>query len=64
MASALFEYQNLYGYEDRYIFVVMKDGTQIPLHSNQSDNLIAESPIVLEEVDHVLLADGTKIMAP
>lgn len=64
VASALFEYQNLYGYEDRYIFVVMKDGTQIPLHSNQSDNLIAESPIVLEEVDHVLLADGTKIMAP
>lgn len=64
VASALFEYQNLYGYEDRYIFVVMKDGTQIPLHSNQSDNLIAESPIVLDEVDHILLADGTKIMAP
>lgn len=64
VASAFFEYQNLYGYEDRYIFVVMKDGTQIPLHSNQSDNLIAESPIVLSEVDYVLLSDGTKLMAP
>lgn len=64
VASAFFEYQNLYGYEDRYIFVVMKDGTQIPLHSNQSDNLITESPIVLSEVDYVLLSDGTKLMAP
>ena len=64
VASALFEYQNLYGYKDRYIFVVMKDGTQISLHSNQSDNLIAESPIVLSEVDYVLLSDGTKLMAP
>ena len=64
VVSALFEYQSLYGYEDRYIFVVMKDGTQIPLHTNLSDNLAAESPIVLSEVDHVLLADGTKLTAP
>ena len=65
VVSALFEYQNLYGYEDRHIFVVMKDGAQIPLHTHgRSDNLTAESPIVLTEVDHVLLSDGTKIMAP
>ena len=63
--SALFEYQNLYGYEDRHIFVVLKDGTQIPLYTDgRSDNLSAASPIVLDEVDHVLLADGTKLMVP
>lgn len=64
VVGALFEYRDLYGYEDRFIFVVMKDGTQIPLHSNDQSNFTAESPIVLEEVDHVLLADGIKIMAP
>ena len=65
VVGALFEYQNLYGYENRYIFVVMKDGTQIPLHaSGRSDNFVAESPIVLSEVDHVLLADGTKLAVP
>lgn len=64
VVSALFEYQNLYGYEDRYIFVVMKDGTQIPLHNDIQSNLTAESPIVLSEVDYVLLSDGTKLMAP
>lgn len=63
--AALFEYQNLYGYEDRFIFVVMKDGTQIPLHTDgRSDNLTAEAPIVLSEVDHVLLSDGTKLTVP
>ena len=63
--GALFEYQNLYGYEDRHIFVVFKDGTQIRLYTDgRSDNLSAVSPIVLSEVDHVLLADGTKLMVP
>lgn len=65
VVSALFEYQNLYGYEDRHIFVVMKDGTKIPLHTDgRSDNFAAEVPIVLSEVDHVLLSDGTKLTVP
>ena len=64
VVGALLEYRDLYGYEDRFIFVVMKDGTQIPLHTNDQSNFTAESPIVLEEVDHVLLADGTKLMVP
>lgn len=63
--GALFEYQNLYGYEDRHIFVVLKDGTQIRLYTDgRSDNFSSASPIVLSEVDHVLLADGTKLMVP
>ena len=65
VVSALFEHRGLYGYDDRHIFVVMKDGTQIPLHTDgRADNLTAESPIILEEVDHVVLADGTKLMVP
>lgn len=65
VVSALFEYQGLYGYDDRHVFVVMKDGTQIPLHTDgRADNLTAESPIILAEVDHVVLADGTKLMVP
>ena len=63
VVGAFFEHRGLYGYDDRHIFVVMKDGTQIPLHTDgRADNLTADSPIVLSEVDHVLLADGTKIM--
>ncbi len=65
VVSASFEYRNRYGYEDRLIFVVMKEGTQIPLHTDgRSDNLTAESPIILDEVDYVLLSDGTKLMVP
>ena len=65
VVSASFECRGLYGFDDRHIFVVMKDGTQIPLHTDgRSDNLAAESPIVLDEVDYVLLSDGTKLMAP
>ena len=65
VVSASFEYQNLYGYEDRLIFVVMKDGSRIPLHTDgRSDNLAAETPIVLSEVDYVLLSDGTKLPMP
>ena len=63
--GALFEYQNLYGYEDRHIFVVLKDGTQIRLYTDgRSDNFSSASPIVLSEVDHVLLSDGTKLTVP
>jgi len=65
VVSALFEHRNLYGFEDRFIFVIMKDGTKIPLHTDgRADNLAAETPIVLSEVDHILLPDGTKLMVP
>lgn len=53
---------------DNLIYVVMKDGSQVKLlkqwGSTGMEHLNAESPIVLEEVDHVLLSDGTKIMVP
>ena len=59
------ECQNRYGYEDRLVHVVMEDGSTIPLHTDGvGTNLASESPIVLREVDHVLLADGTKLMVP
>ena len=65
MIGVFIEYQNAYGYEDRYIYVVMNDGSNIALKTNGiGTELKAESPIVLAEVDHVLLADGTKLMVP
>lgn len=42
------------------IHVVMKDGTQIELYANMT----FESPIDVSQVDHVILTDGTKLMAP
>ena len=59
------EWQNHTRYGNRDMYVVMKDGSKIALHQGStSTSLEAESPIVLTEVDHILLADGTKIMAP
>ena len=59
------ECRNRYGYEDRPVHVVMEDGSLIPLHTDGvGTNLASESPIVLSEVDHVLLPDGTKLMVP
>ena len=57
---------NAYAWE---LYVVMKDGSQVELQRGNSSqqgvsNYLAASPIVLDEVDHILLADGTKIMAP
>lgn len=53
---------------DEQIFVVMKDSSRIQLHPDWGmsgkQHFNTASPIVLTEVDHVLLADGTKIMAP
>lgn len=53
---------------DNLVYVVMKDGSRVQLVSQWSsvgvEHLNAESPIVLEEVDHVLLPDGTKIAVP
>lgn len=51
---------------EKYVAVVMKDGTEVTLHeSSQSFNVIimdAESPIDPDQVDHVRLVDGTKLM--
>ena len=65
MLGEFIEYQNAYGYEDRHVYVVMKDGSQIALHTDRVGTVLsADSPIVLEEVDHVLLSDGTKLFVP
>lgn len=65
MIGVFVEYQNVYGYEDHCVFVVMEDGSRIALHTDGTGTVLAaDSPIVLDEVDHILLADGTKIMVP
>lgn len=62
--AAMIEYQNYNGYEDRFIYAVLKDGSKIALHTNLTgDQLISETPIVLSEVDYILLGDGVKIPA-
>lgn len=45
------------------IYAVMKDGSRIPLQES-SQRLLAQTPIVLEQLDYVLLADGTKLPVP
>ena len=60
--SAFIEYRNSFGFEDRLVYAVMKDGSRIALHTHGTgDQLTAESPIVLEELDHVLLGDGVML---
>ena len=53
---------------DEQIFVVMKDGSRIQLlpdwGMSGKQHFATASPIVLSQVDHVLLADGTQIMVP
>ena len=56
-------------YSEPFCHVVMKDGTQVAFRrsisgTEQEYRLVADSPIVLSEVDHVLLSDGTKLMVP
>lgn len=45
------------------IYAVMKDGSQIALQEN-NQTLLAQTPIVLGQLDHVLLADGTVLSLP
>lgn len=61
------------GYSERFISVfaqvVMKDGSYIPLRKSWGGakcelKLLADAPIILEEVEHILLADGTKLNIP
>lgn len=52
----------------RKVYAVMTDGSRIELIPNWGGDgkqyFNAESPIILDDVDHVLFDDGTKIMAP
>ncbi len=61
----------------RKVYAVLTDGSRIELISNWSrvelapngghvgkSHFNAAAPIILEEVDHILLSDGTKLMAP
>lgn len=52
-------------HEEDHIYAVMKDGSRIELEDQgYGDTLEAVSPIVIENVDHILMADGTKIPMP
>lgn len=55
-------WQNL----DDEIYAVMRDGSRIKLDLVGTDNAVlqAETPIVLSQLDHILLEDGTKLCAP
>lgn len=57
-------FMNFITYEK--VWVVMKDGSRIGLlpygaHGRASVDLLAEAPLVFDQVDHILMADGTKI---
>lgn len=51
---------------DDAIYAVMKDGSRIKLNFAGADYMVlqAETPIVLNQLDHILLEDGTKLFAP
>lgn len=51
---------------DDEIYAVMKDGSRIKLYLTGADATIlqAETPIVLSQLDYILLEDGTKLFAP
>ena len=54
-----------YGYTDRHVYAVMKDGSQIALRTDSTgDKLKADTPIVLSEVDHILLGSGEQLFIP
>ena len=44
--------------------VVMNDGSRVEVVSYWSKYYSSRTPIILDEVDHIILADGTKIMVP
>lgn len=53
---------------DKLIFAVMKDGSQVRLFTKSGfvgqSQLMADAPILLDEVAYILLADGTKLTVP
>ena len=68
-ATITYEFTGLYPafeWDGNHVFAVMNDGTEIMLEDNWSrwdgyNVLKARSPIVVDEVDHIRLADGTKV---
>ena len=63
--NAFIAYEKRFGYTDRFVYAVMKDGSQIALRTDGTgDKLKADTPIVLSEVDHILLGDGVQIPMP
>ena len=63
--NAFIEYQSMFGYTDRYIYAVMKDGSQIALHTDSVGyQLTAETPTVPSELDYILLGGGVQIPMP
>ena len=71
-ATITYEFTGLYPafeWDGNHVHAVMKDGTSIMLEDNWSrwdgyNVLKARSPIAVDEVDHILLSDGTKLMVP
>ena len=53
---------------DENFFVMLKDGTRIDffqqIGADDTAELTADSPIVLEEVDYLQLSDGTRLYPP
>lgn len=51
---------------DDEIYAIMKDGSRIKLDLTGADATIlqAQTPIVLSQLDYILLEDGTKLFAP
>lgn len=49
----------------RGIYAIMKDGSRIKMNAAgmEPTALNAESPIILNQLDYVLLEDGTKLFA-
>ena len=57
---------NFTDHKEMRMFVVMKDGSQVELEDHGSGGigfavLTANAPIIIENVDYILLADGMKI---
>lgn len=48
---------------DQQACAIMKDGSRIALQGDNS-NLLAQTPIILNQLDHILLADGTTLYPP
>ena len=63
--NAFIAYEKHFGYTDRFVYAVMKDGSQIALRTDLTgDKLKADTPIVLSEVDHILLGSGEQLFMP
>lgn len=68
-ATITYEFTGLYPafeWDNNHVYAVMKDGSEIMLEDNWSrwdgyNVLKSRAPIVLEEVDHIRMADGTII---